>query len=186
MRQKLCAETGKLSIIQNIFFSVVSKTRNKIEALFLKQIQINWQIPKHPDSLIIQGVKYSSLWIAAKLNVSKMCEEVQPGRRRVCEYRQGHRGGLGLWAGSGAGSPHRGIWSAEVGTLVSPPQSSGHTACETLAASPGALTWPWQQSLSSCTPQNHSLWSAPWWSYTPESNAPGYQKVEPTPQTAAG
>lgn len=118
--------------------------------------------------------------------MSKTWGEFQPGRRRVCEYRQGHRGGLGLWAGSEAGSPRRGIWSGEVGTLVSPPQSSGHTACETPAASPGALTWPWLQSLSSCTPQNHSLWSAPWWGYTPESNAPGYQKVGPTPQTAAG
>lgn len=115
-----------------------------------------------------------------------MCDECQPGRRRVCEYQRGHRGGLGLWAGSEAGSPHRGIWSAGVGTWVSPPQSSGHTACETPAASPGALTLPWLQSLSSCTPQTHSLWSVPWWGYTPGSNAPGSQRVEPTPQTAAG
>ena len=115
-----------------------------------------------------------------------MCDEFPPGRRRVGEYRLGHHGGLLLWAGSEAGSPHRGIWSAEVGMWVSPPQSSGHTAYETPAASPGALTLPWLQSLSSCTPQNRSPWSAPWWRYTPESNAPGYQKVEPTPQTAAG
>lgn len=119
------------------------------------------------------------------LEVLGLCAvKIWPGRKLACGCQSGHCGGLGLSAGSEAGGPRTGIWSAAVDMWGSPPQSSGRKAYGSPAASPGAPIWPWPQSPSSCTPQNRSPWNAPRWHCTPGSNAPGCRRGAPVPQTA--
>lgn len=148
----------------------------------------NWLLNQRSEQLTDKKLQHCSKYDVYISTQVLQTSEIKflPGRRLVRECQRGRCGGLEPSADSRADGPHKGIWSVAEGTWGSPPRSNAHTACGSPAASPVVLTWPWRRSPSSCIPQSHSPWNAPWRRCTPGSSAPGCRRVAPVPRTAAG